>query len=272
MAPHLARGGLADPEEARMNAQYQFLGAVARCVPEVMETLLALDPASLTLTEIPYAEGPPRWRGPLPAELEAWAARWHLTAPWCLDFAIDSLRAGKFCYRPYFVAYPGWLDHTLHADPAATFSFSLHGTGANTEDPLRTYHPARELRGRARTRILAAFSDALDDYLDRMEAQARERGYVPPLRKRAVHSSSSSSPALHSEWLARHHCDGESYQDIAQSEIKGHQRKTGAPYFYSVQAVTQAVQRAARRAGLPLWRGRGRPRGSRDRFPRERGR
>lgn len=251
----LAAGDFTRAGEGIMNCQYLFLCAVVEHVLQAMHDLFALNVDLSGLGEVPYAEAAPRWRGEIPSALRDWARRYHLDVPWCLDFAIDSLRANEPTYRAYFVESAIAFGPDLHLSPVPTLDFALEAHQLHRAGPLRGWYPTRETRGEARERILGAFTGDLDTYLSAVEQQAVARGLVPAPRKQARGNRRRVDPLLHFEWLARYQCGGKFYDEIAESVIAASPTAHLATGRLTA-TVRQAVKRTARRIELPLRPGR----------------
>lgn len=104
--------------------------------------------------------------------LSAWAKRWHLTAPWCLALARDTVR--------WHVAHPdvqGW-EFQGKGIFVSNFPFPIA--------PLRLqefyFDPTWRSRRTFEEYVFAHVARAVGDYCDRIEAAARAAGLkrVPP--------------------------------------------------------------------------------------------
>ena len=95
--------------------------------------------------------------------LRQWGERWHLTADWCLDWALEQLHDWDSKYYGYALDAPGTIPLTI-------------------EPPqFREYRPDLETR----TAYLAAVQKALADYCADIERQAAAAGFKPTPHKRA---------------------------------------------------------------------------------------
>ena len=130
--------------------------------------------------------------------LSAWARRWHLTDRWCLVLAGDTAR--------WYAMNPdaqGW-EFQGQGIFAGSFPFAI--------EPLQLgpfYHdPTWRGRGDFKAEVLEHVRHALDDYCDRIEADALTAGLKRAPHKREVE---------HFDWLARHQIKGESFASIAHT-------------------------------------------------------
>lgn len=130
--------------------------------------------------------------------LSTWARRWHLTDRWCLVLARDTAR--------WYAINPdaqGW-EFQGQGIFVGSFPFAI--------EPLQLgpfYHdPTWRGRGDFKADVLEHVRHALDDYCDRIEAEALAAGLKRAPRKRGLE---------HFDWLGRYQVKGESFASIAKS-------------------------------------------------------
>ncbi|HZJ02257.1 MAG TPA: hypothetical protein VFE20_01030 [Thermoleophilia bacterium] len=229
----LGGGDLTRHTEVVENARFHFLEAFVLECPKAVPALLATTTfEGQEVTEERWATEAPRWKGQPSEALQRWAEHYHLTDPWCIDFAIYTLREGRAAYEPLKVETSVALGQNAHPDPEHGFSFTLRAPGFGPTLPESGWNPAREARGEAKKRITLALGQKLDEYLDEMEQRARMRGLVASIRKQ--------DGDRHFRWFVRYQCREESYSSIAKSEHAD--RRT----------VSEAVKDLAELIGLTL--------------------
>jgi GNAT superfamily N-acetyltransferase len=130
--------------------------------------------------------------------LSTWARRWHLTDRWCLVLARDTAR--------WYAINPdaqGW-EFQGQGIFVGSFPFAI--------EPLQLgpfYHdPTWRGRGDFKADVLEHVRHALDDYCDRIEADALAAGLKRAPRKRGLE---------HFDWLGLYQVKGESFASIAKS-------------------------------------------------------
>ena len=245
----LLRGKLYDPDDSgagpEKEGQRLFLWQVSKDVPEVLESLR--DRVLPHFPKAPSIYEDVRWEGPaeLPTdaakwerEIIAWAEQFHLAEPWVLDAACLTMAGWhRFGYSPKW--WP--ICEAKKAGPVRPMCFEHAGWEMPWED-----------RQEAEDRIKAAFSDALEQYLNEMETEAR--GWIETPEKREFHK--------HLEMLVRWQCQKWTYRRIAEKygygEMKtdqGDKRHTG------ISGVSKALDSTAKLIGLSRRQGKqGRPR------------
>lgn len=188
---------------------------------------------------------------PLQRALRVWAERHnlgerHLPAGdwWALDVALDTLRL----WTDYPKAaerlgwnLPGWATYAPIQDEERRFRFEHPGW-----DPVGMAN-AGETRAEARRRMLATFEARLDEYLDRMEALAEERG----LKKTPVKRNRNGSPVLHFEWLVNYQVQGRDCEELSQEYTDADPE---GDRVIGSDAIRKAIAETARLVGLTLLR------------------
>lgn len=193
--------------------------------------------------------------------VEAWAASYHLKEPWICEAALTQLRSWQVDPESAYPRSPWPKDADLRPQPDH-LPWSYLGYGYSSSLLLdgevrlsfecKGWDPHFSTRTEAAARIRATFEQELKRHLDSVEATVRGH----PDFERA-HKWRELPKYL--EWLVRYQCCGESYSDIARTDIA----------YGSYQTVAQPVAELARLLGLQLRPPtRGRPPGSRDRDPR----
>ena len=176
--------GLVNREGDRQELQGLFLWLIADEAPEVVEDLVA------------------NGRD----DLRAWAIRWQINAPFVLDHGALVLRDLARCPKDEAIELwrstgggPGWIpripEFTAIWEPFLP-SETLDGRRVSGR------------RAEARTRLI----DLLDQYMDKVEALAREAGFTPVTRRDGGGNSSISDKL---RWLVQHTTKDKSWQQIA---------------------------------------------------------
>jgi len=195
--------------------------------------------------------------------VEAWATSHNLNEPWVCESALAQLGMWGFdpeCsyprspwpLRPERSPEPGHLEwlflrvqmsSSLWLGDESRISFQCEG-----------WNPHWRTRSAARAEIRALFEERLERHLDAVESLVAAYDGCERARK-------WQELPKYLNWLARYQCLGEDFTHIARSEF--------AQGNY--QTVAQPVRELADSIGLTLRPPRrGRPIGSRDRFPRYR--
>lgn len=212
-------------------------------VIEWRETLVALaaeEPSgqegadSARLIEARRSEGAEREAlSSLIEALGRWGKAWRLDDGWCLDWALDTIaqwhREPRWRDGRHLVGEP-WGGVLLVGEEDRRFRFDHPG-----------WEPTSDTRTEAAGWIRAAFERDLAAYLDRVEALATERGYIPTPEKRPRYDPTDADAWRRRDpfaWLARVQIDDESCAAIG--------REAGI----SERAVQQEVDRLAALIGL----------------------
>ncbi len=205
----------------RHTARLLFLETIGQLVPELVDEL-AGDPYTyyLPLGQLGVDDGQGghrlqswadlvEWeaRNPnvprLQQSLRAWAERWHLTSPWCLDFAVMTLHVWE---------YPGYkgLADTFYVldDHEQHFVFRHHGWSVQ-----------RESYSAFLREIEQAFADQLAAYRKHISGLARARGLVDVPEKRQL--------AAHCKWAVLFQVKELGWTDIAKQTPSKRQPEPG---------------------------------------------
>lgn len=221
------------------DARARFLVAVRRIVPQVLADLAGHPPEIFKMTEAEVdvsnyrswpaltvaADDVPAARELREAVL-TWSRRYHLNAEWCLERALQTLRA--------------W--HRLPADSRLRSEWDHEAVTiflpVSVDQRRFTFtHPGWELTTDNVTRaelervVRAAFEAHLSDYLDSMETLAHAAGMERTPQKRRLD---------HFDWLVYYQVERWSHQEIA--EEAGVDRTT----------VRDGLKTTAREIGLRL--------------------
>ncbi len=242
----LGPGDYVDPDghAAAWTARQHFLDAAIDVQPDTLTSLVTRRALALAAQLFPplikhqvgddwdaeYLRRVERIKGtdldPL-TYVNAWMDRWRLWQTWCGFAAMNTLWDGL-----YAVARGGPPLTRLRlpddlVDDALTLGRTalIHGDQRymppfdvwpalfdETGDSVLSWEPRREPRAVARRRLANQMLTALDEEMDRIEAQARAAGDVPTPVKTTGRS--------HFVWLARYQVKGETYAEIARSVRK----------------------------------------------------
>ena len=228
----------------RHTARSLFLDTIQQLVPEVVDEL-AGDPYTyyLPLRQLGVDHGQgvhglQSWADLMECEtgdpnvprlqqsLRAWAERWHLTSPWCLDVAVMTLHVWEY---PGYKGL-GWEDDRWVGDwskeppkgPDPTSvearGFSMEGLGDTLhvlDDHERHFifehdgwHVQRESGSAFLRKIEQAFADQLAAYSKHISGLARVRGLVDVPEKRQL--------SAHCEWAVLFQVKELGWTDIAK--------------------------------------------------------
>lgn len=251
----LTLGEYATPHLEASEARSIFLAVIEEVAPEVLEALrndvypryIELGPlfSPRDLNEVP---------GELREALEKWASQFSISAEWVLEQALATLDLWR--------QYPDMLEW----EPLEWGCIDV-GEGFWTPkppDPIGTFKfawdPAAETRARARERIQKAFAEALEEYLNRIEAffEAHPDGWRRAIEKRAR----DQDQTRHFRWLAYYLVKGWSYAEIARAENPGADEDYEA--VLESKVIQKAVRDTAELIGIELPDRRGRPRAVRE--------
>jgi hypothetical protein len=206
-APGFSANGCTSPIPGAVDGHRQlFLVRAARVEPDLLATLRQVPAES-------------------PEALQAWGKSWGLTDPWCLVLA----RVTSDWYRRD-PSMPGWQFEGKETW-AGSYGFKIEPLWVG---PFR-HHPTWFRRSVFKQWVLARVSQALDDYCDRIDAEASASGLKRMPRKKGIQ---------HFDWLARYQVRRESFADIARN----------APYRFAGgrQTVRKAVVELAKYLCLAL--------------------
>jgi len=237
-----------DNGSSRVMERFYFFTKVNEYAPEVLETLFE-EPLALykQLAQQLAATGsddalcPPFDRyedrddwgpelAPLRDCLLRWGRRWGMDANWCLVIAFMTLWEQNLPPDERSSSWGWCLAFGLdYVDPFADQDLRLTFEYAG-------WNPLEDTRDDTRKTILDTFTCHLDAYLDGLERQAQEAGFVPAREFRALE---------HLDWLVLHQVKGMPFSAIAR-----HASQSSKPI--SRQGVTTAVKSHAALLGLPL--------------------
>lgn len=176
-----------EPGDDVVTARWIFLGAVREHGPKVLQDLAELLPS------------------PTDEELGAWASRWHLSEPWVLEVARDSIEW-------WAVSKPEPLTWSLIGPEKGALVPPVPSLD------LGPWWPWFETRQEAERRLRKDFPKRLKAYLDGVQASLEEQGLSRPQEKRsnlAEHADIGGDAAQHFTWLALYQCQEMSHQTIA---------------------------------------------------------
>jgi len=208
-----------------------FLSSIEILVPEVIETLRdAVLPR--------FAAGEYR------SQLQTWAAEWHLTDTWAVQFVEEVLGVWERYWpkdEPILAEWP-----ILPAGGGWGFRPGGGGWSLNLREGKWKFRPDTPvlphweptLESRAAYRLRA--DQLLTVYLDRVEKELVEAGFV---RVPAKRSRKGADPALHFDWLVRFQVNGERLRDIAS--LPG-----GTERYVDPRTVQVAIRTTAAAIGL----------------------
>ena len=220
-------------------ARVVFLNAVRKYIPEVLRQLSGQPFEHYNRIGAPHLEW---WQVKhhnrniaLRRSLLDWARVWHLEAEWCLQHALTTMLHWHH-FPPELKKLEwqqgggGWVVSTNEEE--RRFLFKHEG-----------WEPTYAYRRTIKQEIRRAFNQHLDEYLDRIESLAQERGYV---------KTKTKNEREHFEWLACFQVKGMSYSEIKDT-FRPQTISTEKTYLSDdTKAIRKAINDVAKYIGLHL--------------------
>ena len=228
----------------RRTARLLFLDTITRLVPEVVDEL-AGDPYTyyLPLRQLGVDHGHGihglqswadlvEWETGDPnvprlqQSLRAWAERWHLTSPWCLDLAVMTLHVWEYPgYKGLGWEDDRWVGDWSEEPPRGPDPTSVEARSFFMEGPGDTFnvldaherhfvfeHDGWDVQRKSYSAFLRkideAFTERLAAYRKHISDLAQARGLVDVPEKRQL--------AAHGEWAVLFQVKGLGWTDIAK--------------------------------------------------------